>query len=127
MNCLEIKPNKLSDALEIIESWIDCLEEKLRYKVMLICEEAITNQIRHATFEDKERYIEFCFDKRDDINLVFKDNAKKFDPLKSKDPDITKDLDDRELGGLGIYMIKKYSKNITYQYSNGYNILKVTV
>lgn len=127
MNCLGIKPNKLSDALEIIESWIDCLEEKLRYKVMLICEEAITNQIRHATYKDKEQYIEFCFDHRDDISLIFKDNAKKFNPLESKDPDVTKDLPDRELGGLGIYMMKKYSKNITYRYSDGYNILKVTV
>jgi len=127
MKCIEIDPEKIDKSLKEIESFSVDLDENLKFKIMLICEEVITNQIRHADFEDKIADIKFCFEIKNETTLLFKDNAKKFNPLKKEDPDTTKSLEETALGGLGIFMVKKYSKNIDYKYINGYNILKVTL
>lgn len=57
--------------------------------------------------------------------ITFIDNGVPYDPLKKKDPDITLSAEERELGGLGIYMVKKTMDDITYEYKNGQNILTV--
>lgn len=46
-----------------------------------------------------------------------------FNPLELKDPDITLKAEDRQIGGLGIYMVKKSMDEVTYHYENGQNIL----
>ncbi|NOX15572.1 MAG: ATP-binding protein [Epsilonproteobacteria bacterium] len=127
MKCLQIESENLSASFEKAEALISKLDKNLKFKIMLICEEVITNQIRHANFEDKMKNIEFCLDIQDkkDVTLIFKDNAKKFNPLEKNSPDLSKSLEDMQVGGLGIYMIKQYSKSLTYKYSDGYNILRV--
>lgn len=127
MKCLQINPNDIAKIFDKIEQYIANLDSTLRYKIMLICEEVITNQIRHTNFENRDKDIEFCFDLNDTnhIILLFKDNAKKFNPLDKSDPDLTTDIEEVQLGGLGIFMIKKYSKELIYDYKDGYNILRV--
>jgi anti-sigma regulatory factor (Ser/Thr protein kinase) len=51
------------------------------------------------------------------------DSGIPYDPLKKPDPDITLAVEDRPIGGLGIYMVKKTMDDMTYAYENGYNIL----
>ena len=57
------------------------------------------------------------------VTLTFKDSGKPFNPLKKPDPDITLGLEDREIGNLGIFMVKKIMDSVTYEYKNGQNIL----
>lgn len=59
------------------------------------------------------------------IRLTFLDSGKPYDPLQKEDPDITLSAEDREIGGLGIYMVKKSMDAVTYQYQNGKNILSI--
>lgn len=59
------------------------------------------------------------------VIITFIDNGVPYDPLAKKDPDITLGAEEREIGGLGIYMVKKTMDNITYEYKNGQNILTV--
>jgi len=127
MKCLHVNPNDIAEILENIEQSISSLDDVLKFKIMLICEETITNQIRHANFENRVQDIEFCMDLSDidNIILVFKDNAQKFNLLEKHNPDLTTSIEETNLGGLGIFMIKKYSKELTYSYKNGYNLLKV--
>jgi len=129
MICLEVVPDKLSQVLERLESAIVELDDKLRFKVMLVSEEIITNQIRHTDFENRVPYIEVCIDISvgDGVVMLFRDNAKRFDPLEMEEPDITKSIDDTELGGLGIFMVKGYSREIEFEYRDGFNILKVVL
>ena len=54
-------------------------------------------------------------------------NGKKYNPLKNKNPDITSDLKDRKIGGLGVFLAKKLSDKISYAYENGKNVLTVGV
>ena len=59
------------------------------------------------------------------VIITFIDNGIPYDPLKKTDPDVTLSADERELGGLGIYMVKKSMDEIVYEYKDGQNILKI--
>ena len=58
-----------------------------------------------------------------EIILTFIDKGKPFDPLAKEDPDVTLAVEDRQIGGLGIFMVKKSMDNISYEYNEGRNIL----
>ena len=57
--------------------------------------------------------------------ITFIDNGVPYDPLAKSDPDITLSAEEREIGGLGIYMVKKSMDDISYEYKDGKNILKI--
>ncbi|MDD3340488.1 MAG: ATP-binding protein, partial [Lachnospiraceae bacterium] len=57
--------------------------------------------------------------------ITFIDRGIPYNPLARKDPDVTLSAEDRKIGGLGIYMVKKSMDAISYEYVNGQNILKI--
>ena len=57
------------------------------------------------------------------FSLSFIDKGTKYNPLQRKDPDISAPAEEREIGGLGIFMVKKIMDNVTYRYEDGHNIL----
>lgn len=59
------------------------------------------------------------------VIITFIDNGVPYDPLASDDPDITLSAEERQIGGLGIYMVKKTMDDISYEYKDGQNILRV--
>ncbi len=59
------------------------------------------------------------------VIITFMDNGVPYDPLKQSDPDITLALEDREIGGLGIFLVKNSMDEITYEYKDGHNILRI--
>ena len=59
------------------------------------------------------------------VIITFIDHGVPYDPLKKDDPDITLSADDREIGGLGIFMVKKTMDEIAYEYKDGQNILRI--
>lgn len=60
------------------------------------------------------------------IVLTFIDHGVPYDPLKKADPDTSLSAEERDIGGLGIYMVKKTMDGVSYEYRDGQNILKVT-
>ena len=59
------------------------------------------------------------------VVITFIDNGVPYDPLAKADPDTTLSAEERDIGGLGIYMVKKSMDEITYDYKDGQNILKI--
>lgn len=59
------------------------------------------------------------------VKLTFIDNGIPYDPLAKADPDTTLSAEEREIGGLGIYMVKKSMDEISYEYKDGQNILSI--
>ncbi|WP_409200803.1 ATP-binding protein [Methanobrevibacter sp. DSM 116169] len=57
--------------------------------------------------------------------ISFIDTGSKYNPLEKEDPDITLEMEDRSLGGLGIFLMKKNTDNISYDYKNNKNILTI--
>ena len=62
------------------------------------------------------------------VSMVFIDDGKAFDPTKdAKEPDVTASIEDRKIGGLGLFMVRKMSKTLSYRRENNCNILSVTL
>ena len=59
------------------------------------------------------------------VVITFIDHGIPYDPLKTAEPDITLSAEERTIGGLGIFMVKKTIDEITYEYKNGQNILRI--
>lgn len=60
------------------------------------------------------------------VSLQFEDEGTPYNPLAREDPDITLGVEERGVGGLGIYMTKKSMDDVGYSYKNGKNILVIT-
>ena len=97
---------------------------------MAICvaiEEVFVN-IAHYAYGDGEGHVNLGigFDPTQGaVTFRMADKGIPFDPLKKPEPDITLSAEDREIGGLGIFMVKKTMDDITYEYKDGQNILKI--
>ena len=64
-----------------------------------------------------------CSLKDGKATLRFSDNGRPYDPTEKPDPDTTQSAEEREVGGLGIFMVKKLMDEVTYEYADGSNIL----
>lgn len=59
------------------------------------------------------------------VIITFMDKGIPYDPLKASEPDITSSAQERKIGGLGIFLVKKNMNEIFYEYKNGQNILTI--
>ena len=59
------------------------------------------------------------------VEITFIDSGKPYDPLEKEDPDTTLSLEDRPIGGMGIFIVKKSMDAVKYEYKDGKNILTI--
>ncbi len=59
------------------------------------------------------------------VTITFIDSGIPYNPLDKEDPDVTLSAEERKIGGLGIFMVKKSMDNMEYSYQNGKNILAI--
>ena len=59
------------------------------------------------------------------VTVTFRDQGTPYNPLESPDPDVTLSAEEREIGGLGVYLVKKSMDEVVYEYQDGQNILRV--
>lgn len=59
------------------------------------------------------------------VIITFIDGGRQFDPLSTDDPDTTLPASERRIGGLGLYLVRKTMDEITYEYRDGKNILRI--
>ncbi|MBR3296478.1 MAG: ATP-binding protein [Firmicutes bacterium] len=59
------------------------------------------------------------------IAVTFIDSGVPYDPLAKPDPDVTLSAEERQIGGLGIYMVKKSMDDMKYEYKDGHNVLTI--
>ena len=62
-------------------------------------------------------------DNPSNLVITFSDMGQPYDPLKKEDPDVNLAIEDRPVGGLGIYLVKQIMDDIRYEYSDGKNVL----
>lgn len=102
--------------------------EKLK-KYYVVVDEIFSNIVKYG-FKDHnvDNYIIIDLDmdlNKRNIKLTFKDNGIPFNPLENDDPNISLSLNDREEGGLGIFIVKKMMDKVTYEYKDDNNILTI--
>ncbi|WP_028243494.1 ATP-binding protein [Pseudobutyrivibrio ruminis] len=59
------------------------------------------------------------------LSMIFEDEGRPYNPLEKEDPDVTLAVEDREIGGLGIYIVKKRMDDVSYEYKDGKNVLSL--
>ncbi|MDO8873407.1 MAG: ATP-binding protein [Methanoregula sp.] len=89
----------------------------------LAVEEAITNVIVHGYAGGKGEIMITCCTTRGLAEVQIEDSAPPFNPLSIPEPDITGDIEDRKIGGLGVFLIRQVMDDIIYRYEEGKNIL----
>ena len=121
------KIEALSDVLGFVDQNLEACECPMKTQ-MAICvaiEEVFVNVANYAYGDGEgDMTLGIGFDEASrDITFRMTDKGVPFDPLKKPDPDITLSAEDREIGGLGIFITKKTMDSVTYAYENGENIL----
>ena len=126
----DAKIEALSDVLGFVDLMLEkygC-PMKLQTAICVAIEEVFVNVARYA-YKNGEGDVEFeiGFDKESRVaRFRMADSGVPFDPLKKADPDITLSVDERDIGGLGIFIAKKTMDTVDYAYENGKNILTMT-
>ena len=102
------------------------LDESLLPKIELVVEEVLTNLVNHA-YKGRGGEAEVaCFPRPDGcFCLQLTDWGPAFDPLKQAVPDTSAPLEERQIGGLGIHLVKKMAHHLEYRREDGKNILAV--
>ena len=97
---------------------------ELNFNLNLVLEEAVSNVILYAYSKEVQKEITLLANISDN-NLIFvlTDSGKEFDPTKVPDADVTLSAEEREIGGLGIFLIRQIMDTVEYQRIDGKNVL----
>ena len=121
------KTESLTDVIAFTEQILEKYEcsMKIQTAICVAIEEVFVN-VAHYAYGKSQGDVKFdiSFDK-ENRNVTFRmaDKGIPFDPLKKPEPDITLSAEEREIGGLGIFITKKTMDQVNYAYENGQNIL----
>ena len=115
--------------LEQVEELLvqDGCDAMVQMQIVMAAEELFVN-IAHYAYEGQpgEAVIKLLFlENPHRFCMVFRDKGVPYNPLEHEDPDITLSAEDRQIGGLGIYLIKQTMDSIEYAYEEGENVLKI--
>ena len=103
------------------------ISQALTMSLNLALEEAVTNVILYAYPEGTDGLVDIEAVLRDDsLEFILSDSGKPFDPTAAPEADITLGVEERQIGGLGIYLVKQIMDSVTYKRENGRNILHMT-
>lgn len=104
------------------------LSKKAIFNMVMSAEEIFANIVRYA-YDTKDNATVTIKTRQDDemYYVKFIDRGKKYNPLKNEMPDITVDIKERKIGGLGVLLVKKLADSTSYKWQNKQNILEVGV
>lgn len=131
MNKLTV-PAKIENLQKVMDFLGDQLDSvdyvmKARLQLELSIEEAYVNIVNYA-YESEEGEVLICCNVGESplkITMQFIDYGKPYNPLENEDPDLSLNAEEKEIGGLGIFLIKKNVDDISYEYCDGKNILTI--
>ncbi|WP_300669660.1 ATP-binding protein [Desulfoluna sp.] len=116
----------------MMETVVRCAEDqgadaKAQGHIELALEEALVNIVSYACPDGTgEMEVRCSLDKKKGFVIEILDSGPPFDPLSQGDPDTAADLEDRDIGGLGIFFMKQFMDRVEYFRKNDENILKLT-
>jgi serine/threonine-protein kinase RsbW len=103
------------------------LDPKRKFGLLVAIEEAFVN-VCHYAYPAGEGDVQlFCGCRGGNFVVEIADSGIPFDILSLPDPDTTADIMDREIGGLGVYFIRKMTDEVSYRRTDGRNILRVVL
>ena len=125
---LEAVVENLASATEFVTNQLEGIRCSMgtQMQIELAVDEIFTNICMYAYAPDTGKaVISVDTDTPGIVKLTFTDSGIPYNPLEKEDPDITLSAEDREIGGLGIYMVKKSIDSTSHEYKEGKNILSI--
>lgn len=126
---IEATPENVDTVIEFVDEMLEeygCgMKEQMAIDVAI--DELFAN-IAHYAYNPETGYATVRVDVLKDplsVEVTFIDNGRQYDPLAKEDPDTTLSLEDREIGGMGIFIVKKSMDAVNYEYKDGKNILTI--
>lgn len=124
---LETTKGNLEKLQNLIEKEMEgeSYDEKKLLKLQMAVEEVYVNIVNYA-YESDAGLVAVTWEKRENplrLWIEFRDGGTPFDPLQEPNVDITLGAEERKIGGLGIFLVKKMVDQISYQYHKGQNVL----
>ncbi len=125
----EAKVENLQDVLAFVDGLLEQYEcpMKIQMQVDVAVEEIFVNIAQYA-YPNKNGTAKVGIEVTEPsrkLSIIFKDSGIPYDPLAKPDPDISLPVQERQIGGLGIYMAKKVMDDMMYQRIDGQNILTI--
>ena len=126
---IDAKVENLQEVTDFVEANLekaDC-PMKTQMQIVVAVEEIFVNIASYA-YEGKvgRACVVFeYFENGNYVDITFEDTGIPYNPLEKEDPDITLSAEQRAIGGLGIYMVKKSMDDMRYRYEDGKNILTI--
>jgi len=121
--------DKSSEIIEFLMSSPDIPDDDaLQFKLRLSIEEAVENVVRYA-YDGGIGWLEAGTNLDQDtlvLTIELRDAGVPFNPLEKEDPDTLLPAEERNIGGLGIFLCKKMMDSIRYRYEDGNNVLTMT-
>lgn len=131
MKALKINLTKnISDLTMLVTKLEKFFEENnissISMPMTLILEELYTNTITHGASDGRDIFIEVNLGiDKNELVMTYKDNGIPFNVLELPDPDLTASIENREVGGLGVYYVKTLTDYVEYEYLEKQNVLKM--
>ena len=126
---VEAKIDKLHDVIAFVDEYLEkwgCPSSFIS-EIELAVEEIFVNIAHYAYNEETGGGMAniHIHNLGKDVEITFTDNGIPYNPLEHADPDITLSADEREIGGLGIYIVKQSMNSVSYEYIDNNNVLKI--
>jgi len=124
-------PARLENLEKLIDFTLSCLksagiDKEIVSEIHLAVDEACTNTIKYAYSAGAPGDIELsCLLDHRSATVIIRDWGPPFNPLDMPPPDLSLDIDERPIGGLGIYLMKKFADRLHYRREDGSNILTI--
>ena len=117
---------QLADFIETIADEMH-LDQALAMSLNLALEEAVTNVILYAYPEGSDGLVDIeAIMGRNTLRFIISDSGKAFDPTAAPEADVSLGVEDRPIGGLGIFLVRKIMDVVSYERTDGKNILSMT-
>ena len=124
---LEAETDRLDQVIDFVNARLEAVDCPLKSQMQLdVAVEEIFVNIAHYAYNPGKGNATVRVEVSGDpvtVSITFIDRGVPYDPLKKEDPNVALSAEEREIGGLGIFMTKKIMDDISYEYNNGQNIL----
>ena len=122
---VDAKTDNLSQVTSFISSFLkenNC-PTKAEKQIILAVDEAFTNIANYA-YDGKDGKVDITIQLDGNlVTIVMRDEGKLYDPLDKEDPDISLSAEERQIGGLGVFLVKRNLDDVSYSYENNRNVL----
>lgn len=125
---VEAKTENIAVVTEFVESQLMALDCSMKsfMQIMVAIDELFGNIVHYAYQPGTgDATVRIDVDESRTAVITFIDEGKPYNPLEAEEPDITLSAEDRKVGGLGIYLVKKTMDDMCYEYRDGKNVLQI--